>query len=145
MGSSPSGKKIPPPVPVRKSKLSCTTSVPDVNVSNAASAGNPTALRKPPRSKHDPKTISSNSNDTESHERVDHYFPSSEASNRLLIGTLMLQPGIYSKSLSSKSTSSLLSSSLKMSTRNALSASNVRAIGMIQGCPSQVDEVPNPF
>jgi len=117
--SNPKEKKKPPPVPARKSKLTSTTSVPDV-LSNLA-MGNTTAIRRPPRSKHD---CDSN---TVISEDVDHYFPSSEASHRVLIGTLMLQSGIYSKSLSSKSTSSLLTSKIKLSGRGSLSTTCMKA------------------
>lgn len=82
-GQTPPRKK-PPPVPARKPQLY-------VNTNGAATASSSDYIntasvpRKPPRSKHD-----LNSEQLASVEETDVHFPSREATNRVLIGTLML-------------------------------------------------------
>ena len=79
-----SPRKKPPPVPARKPQLY-------VNTNGAATAATSdysngaSVPRKPPRSKHD-----MNSDQLASAEETDVHFPSREATNRVLIGTLML-------------------------------------------------------
>jgi len=83
-----SNQRKPPPVPSKSPK-------------NVHYFTMPGPQRKPPKSKHDKETFAGKT----VAQNTLHHFPSSEASHRMLIGTMMLQNGGFptSKSVSNLS------------------------------------------